>query len=89
MGPHDDGCLIRDELQQTTGTEEPELEPLARITIGGVVSGVGFFVLVGFALGLAANFGDIVDAMSGADWAYLPWISWWKPVATSRSSSIS
>ncbi len=71
-----DGLLdsVRDELQRVTGVEEPELEPLARLTITGVVTGVGFFVLVGFALGLAANFGDIVDAMSGADWAYLPWI---------------
>ncbi|MEO1064690.1 MAG: flippase-like domain-containing protein [Actinomycetota bacterium] len=71
-----DGLLdaVRAEVQRTTGAEEPELEQLARITLAGAAAGVGLFVLVGFALGLAANFGDIVDAMSGADWTYVPLI---------------
>ncbi|MEM9608431.1 MAG: hypothetical protein AAGA99_13475, partial [Actinomycetota bacterium] len=71
-----DGLLdaVRAELQRLTGSDEPELQPLARLTVAGVVTGVGLFVLVGFGLGLAANFGDIVDAVGEAEWAYLPWI---------------
>lgn len=65
---------LRNRMQDAVGEAAPPLEPLRRITVTGVVTGVGLFVLAGFVLGLAANWGEIVESLRNADWAYLPWM---------------
>jgi undecaprenyl-diphosphatase len=51
-----------------------ELAEIQRLTVGKLMSGVGFVVLMIFGVGLASNWSDIVGSFSGADWAYVPWI---------------
>jgi uncharacterized membrane protein YbhN (UPF0104 family) len=65
---------LRAALTERLGAPEYELTKLQRISVGQVIFVVcaGFLVLV--LLGLAANWSEIVDAFSEANWAYLPWI---------------
>jgi undecaprenyl-diphosphatase len=65
---------LRAALTERLGAPEYELSKLQRISVGQVVAVVcaGFLILV--LLGLAANWSEIADAFSEANWAYLPWI---------------
>lgn len=61
-------------LATATGQDEVQLAEIQRLTVGKAMSGIGFLVLLLFAVGLAANWSDIVGSFSGADWAYVPWV---------------
>jgi len=61
-------------LASAIGEDEVQLAEIQRLTVGKLMSGVGFIVLLLFGVGLASNWSDIVGSFSGADWAYVPWI---------------
>lgn len=65
---------VADRLAEAVGEDKVELAEIQRLTIGKLMSGVGFIVLLFFGVALAANWSDIVGSFSGADWAYVPWI---------------
>ena len=63
---------VRSEMQRVAGLEEYELADVARISLGRVVGLFGTTVLLYVALAFASNWSAISDALSGADWSYLP-----------------
>jgi undecaprenyl-diphosphatase len=62
---------LRSGLQERLGIEEVELAELERISIGKVVSWLGFAVLAFFVLTLVSNWSDIADTMSGLNWLWV------------------
>ena len=63
---------VQGAIQEATGVDEVELFALERIGIQQIISVVGTFVLVWFLLSLVAQWSDISDALSEADWTRIP-----------------
>lgn len=61
-------------VAEAAGQDAVELAEIQRLTIGRLMSGVGFVVLLLFGVGLASNWSDIAGSFAGASWAYVPWI---------------
>ena len=62
---------LRSGLQERLGVDELELAELERISVGKVVSWVGFAVLAFYLLTLITNWSAITDAMRGVDWVWV------------------
>ncbi|OWY60553.1 hypothetical protein B7486_68560, partial [cyanobacterium TDX16] len=67
-------AAVAEQVAAATDQDTVELAEIQRLTVGKLMSGVGFVVLLLFGVALAANWSDIVGSFSGADWAYVPWI---------------
>ena len=63
---------LRTGLQVRLDVDAVELAELERISVAKAVSWVGFAVLAFFLLTLASNWSEIVDAMSGLNWVWVP-----------------
>jgi glycosyltransferase 2 family protein len=73
---------VRDRLQATTGVEAVKLAPIARLTLGNIVSLAGglFLLLVVFAF--ASRWSSIWSALQQADWSRWPGLLFWTAAGT-------